>query len=428
MEVSRPYIQTQFLEDFPVQDRYLKLPVRNYLDLIEITPIPPQIALINAINDPRHRYITACLARRTGKTFISNVIAQLVALVPGTNVLLVSPNYQLSTISWDIQRQLIMKFDIEVAKNNQKDRVIVLDNGSSIRMGAISQVDSLVGRSYDLILFDEAALCEDGESKFNIQLRPTLDKDNSKAIFISTPRGCYNFFHDFYKRGFSAKHPEWASIHATWEDNPRLTPSNVAEARNTMSRAEFEQEYMAKFTVFEGRVWDFDFEGSIRDLSDLDFRDMDIIAGVDIGFRDPTAFCVLAYSHFDEMYYVLAEYLDAEKATSTHAAVIMRMEEEYGIDMIFIDSAAAQTRFDWAQEYDISTVNAKKSLLDGIAAVGRVVDSRRLIVDSSCVEVLKCLDQYQWKTKVNLIKETPEHNDASHMADALRYAIYSYVV
>lgn len=428
MEVSRPYINTTEIVDFPIQDRFLKLPVENYLNLIEIDPIPPQIALVNAINDPRHRYVVACLARRTGKTFISNIIAQLVSLVPETNVLLVSPNYQLSTISWDIQRSLINKFEIEVSKNNQKDRVITLENGSSIRMGSVSQVDSLVGRSYDLILFDEAALCEDGESKFNIQLRPTLDKENSKAIFISTPRGIYNFFYDFYQRGFSEGHPEWASIYATWKDNPRMTEGNVAEAKNTMSKAEFDQEFNAKFTVFEGRVWNFNFEKCTQDLSELDFRDMDIIGGIDIGFRDPTAFCVIAYDHDTCMYYVLAEYLDNEALTSTHAKRVLSMEEQYGIDMIFIDAAAAQTRFDWAMEYDLSTINAKKSRLDGIAAVGRVIDDDRLIVDDACQEVLKSLDQYQWKQDTNLEQEKPVHNSACHMADALRYAIYSYTV
>jgi phage terminase large subunit len=428
MEVSRPYIKTDEIELFPIQDRFLKLPIENYLNLIDIQPVAPQIALVNAINDPRHRYVTACLSRRTGKTFISNIIAQLVALVPGTNVLLVSPNYQLSTISWDIQRQLINKFDVEVSTNNKKDRVITLKNESSIRMGAISQVDSLVGRSYDLILFDEAALCEDGESKFNIQLRPTLDKDNSKAIFISTPRGIYNFFHDFYQRGFDPNHPEWASIHATWKDNPRMTDENVAEAKNTMSAAEFDQEFNAKFTVFEGRVWDFDFENCIKDLSELDFRDMDVIGGIDVGFRDPTALCVIAYDHDTEMYYALAEYMDNESTTRTHAERILELEEQYGIDMIFIDAAAAQTRFDWAQEYDLSTVNAKKSVLDGIAAVGRIVDDKRLIVDKNCTEILRSLDQYSWKQDSNLEREKPIHSSACHMADALRYAIYSYVV
>ena len=39
---------------------------------------------------------------------------------------------------------------------------------------------------------------------------------------------------------------------------------------------------------------------------------------------------------------------------------------------------------------------------------------------------LSCLDQYQWDPNPNLAKEKPKHNRASHMADALRYALYSF--
>ena len=41
-------------------------------------------------------------------------------------------------------------------------------------------------------------------------------------------------------------------------------------------------------------------------------------------------------------------------------------------------------------------------------------------------EVLSCLDQYQWDPNPNLAKEKPKHNRASHMADALRYGLYSF--
>ena len=50
--------------------------------------------------------------------------------------------------------------------------------------------------------------------------------------------------------------------------------------------------------------------------------------------------------------------------------------DKWDIDYIYIDSAAQQTRFDFAQNYDITTVNAKKSVLDGIAHVAAIVDSR----------------------------------------------------
>jgi phage terminase large subunit len=122
----------------------------------------------------------------------------------------------------------------------------------------------------------------------------------------------------------------------------------------------------------------------------------------------------------------LDEYLDAEKTTEQHATEIRRLVDKWDIDFIFIDSAAQQTRFDFAQNYDISTTNAKKSVLDGIANVAAVVDNDNLMVDQRCSHSLSCLDQYQWDPNPNLAREKPKHNMASHMADALRYAIYSF--
>jgi hypothetical protein len=425
VELSRRDLISQQLVEFQSETRFLKLPVDPYLDLLGVTPLPSQMAIINAINNNKYRFVTAAISRRQGKTYIANIIGQLVSLVPGSHILIMSPNYALSQISFDLQRNLIKHFDLEVAKDNAKDKVIELTNGSSIRMGSINQVDSCVGRSYDLIIFDEAALA-DGKEAFNVALRPTLDKDNSKALFISTPRGKSNWFAEFFNRGFSNEFPEWASIRATYKDNPRMSESDIAEARKSMSEAEFKQEYEADFNTYEGQIWNFDHETCIENLEEFDVSKMDIFAGLDVGYRDPTAFCVLAYDWDEEKYYLLDEYLDAEKTTEQHATEIRRLMEKWDIDYIFIDSAAQQTRFDFAQNFDITTTNAKKSVLDGIAHVAGIVDNDKLVVDQRCKESLSALDQYQWDPNPNLAREKPKHNMASHMADALRYALYSF--
>jgi len=407
------------------ENKFIKLPIDSYMELLGVTPNSSQTALINAINNPKYRFVCAAISRRQGKTYIANIIGQLITLVPGSNVLLMSPNYSLSQISFDLQRQLIKHFDLEVTRDNAKDKVIELSNGSTIRMGSVNQVDSVVGRSYDLIIFDEAALV-DGRDAFNVALRPTLDKANSKAIFISTPRGRNNWFAEFWHRGFSNEFPEWASVRATYHENPRLSESDITEAKKTMSEAEFNQEYMADFNVFEGQVWAFDHEKCIADLSEIQTGKMDIFAGMDVGYKDPTAFCVIAYDWDEKKYYLVDEYLDSERTTEQHAEQIRKLIHKWDIDYIYIDSAAQQTRFDFAQNYDISTINAKKSVLDGIGCVATVVDNDQLFVHQSCKESLLCLDQYQWDPNPNLLKEKPKHNYASHMADALRYAIYSF--
>ena len=426
IEISRSDITGDYLFDLQSETRFLKLPIDPYLELLNVTPLPSQVAIINAVNSPKYRFICAAVSRRQGKTYIANIVGQVVSLVPGSNILIMSPNYALSQISFDLQRNLIKHFELEVTKDNAKDKVIELSNGSTIRMGSVNQVDSCVGRSYDLIIFDEAALA-DGRDAFNVALRPTLDKPNSKAIFISTPRGRNNWFSQFWNRGYSDEFPEWCSIKATYRDNPRMSDSDVAEARKSMSDAEFRQEYEADFNTYEGQVWNFNFEECVQDITELDTSSMDVFAGLDVGYKDPTAFCVIAYDWDNEKYYLLAEYLNAERTTEQHAIEIQNLIDKYDIDYIYIDSAAQQTRFDLAQNYGISTINAKKSVLDGIGHVAGLVDNDKLIINHNCAESQYSIESYQWDPNPNLIREKPKHDRSSHMADALRYALYSFV-
>ena len=427
LEISRADVVGTNLMSYSAEERFIKLPVIPYLELLGIEAIPSQVSIINAINNPKYRFVSGALSRRQGKTYIANIIGQLTVLVPGSNVLLMSPNYSLSQISFDLQRNLIKHFDLEVVRDNAKDRVIELSNNSTIRLGSINQVDSVVGRSYDLIIFDEAALT-DGREAFNVALRPTLDKDNSKALFISTPRGRNNWFADFFHRGFNDEFPEWISIKATYHENPRLSEDDISEAKKSMSTAEFAQEYLADFNTYEGQIWNFDYEACVTNTDQFKPEGMDIFAGLDVGYKDPTAFCVIAYDWDSELYYILDEYIDSERTTEQHATEIRKLIDKWDIDYIYIDSAAQQTRFDFAQNYDISTINAKKSVLDGIAHVANIVDNKKLLVSQKCEHTLECLDQYQWDPNPNLLREKPKHDRFSHMSDALRYALYSFEV
>jgi len=427
LKISRDDVPADEILEFPVSERFIKLPIENYLKLLKdpqgnpIEAIPPQIALINAINNPKYRFVVAALSRRTGKTFISNVIAQLVAFVPGTNILIMAPNYSLSTISWELQRQLLNKFEIELTRSNAKDKILELENGSTIRMGSVGQADSVVGRSYDLILFDEAALDDKGKDAFQIQLRPTLDKLNSKAIFISTPRG-KNWFWEFFMRGWG-EDDEWVSIHSDWKENPRAVEKDIQKAKNSMSSAEFKQEYEADFVVLQGKIWDFSNECVVK--IDLDrINKWDVIAGMDIGFRDATAFVVAITD--GEKFYIVDEYQASGKTTAAHAKKIQKLVDKWEIDFIYIDSAAQQTKFDFAMNFDISTINANKSILDGIGYVASIVEHDRLLVDESCKDVIASLDNYVWDDREGLIKEKAKNNGFQHMADAIRYALYSH--
>jgi len=426
MIVSRADIVTDKVVDFQ-EDSFIKLPVDMYMKEMDMEPIPPQMAVVNGINNPKYRFGVAALSRRTGKTFIANVIGQLVALIPGCSILIVAPNYSLTQISWELQHKLIKQFGIEVVKDNAKDKVVELINGSTIRLGSVNQIDSVVGRSYDLVIFDEAALSDAGEDAFNVAILPTLDKANSKALFISTPRGKQNWFSKFYDRGFDDNYPEWFSVKATWKDNPRLPESVVNSARRDMSDQEFRQEFEADFSIFEGKIWTLPEENVIEELPDGILERCDIVAGLDLGYRDPTAFCVILFDTKEEMFYIVDEFKDAEQVTAKQAESIQALIDKWDIELIYIDSANQQQRFDFAYTYNIPTDNANKNKLDGIGYVGSLMESGRVKVLTSCTHVLYAIDQYKWDANQNLIKEKPVHDEASHMADAIRYGIYTYM-
>lgn len=431
LKVSRK-IETDFIVDFDTNSRFIKLPIERYLQLL---PSPlgegnvfdslnrPQIALINAINSPDYRFVCAALSRRLGKTYISNIIAQMVLLIPNCNVLVMSPNYALSQISFELQRKLINTFDLEIIRDNLKDKVIELSNGSTVRLGSVNQVDSCVGRSYQLILFDEAALSSDGESAFNVSLRPTLDRPNSKAIFISTPRGKRNWFSRFHARGYSDDFPEWCSITADYKENDRMSDKDVLEAKHSMSAAEFEQEYLASFNSFEGQIFSLSSENIIDELP---LGNYEIFAGMDPGYKDPTAFVVFAYDIDNDIYYIVEDYLEAERVTKQHAEAIKEIINKWNIDCIFIDPAAAQFAADLAYQYDIASIKAKKAVLEGIAYCQTIIQQDRLKILSSCTHTLDAMDQYQWDPNESLRTEKPAHNEASHIADAIRYGLYTF--
>lgn len=434
LTVSRSDISADEITQYPVETRFIKLPIENYLRLVNITPIRPQIAMLNAINNPKYRFIVGALSRRTGKTTIANIVAHLVTLIPGSNVLIMSPNFNLSEISFKQQRKMLQTFKVEITKDNAKDRIIEIANGSTIRMGSVNQADACVGRSYDLILFDECALHEEGRDAFNVALRPTLDKRNddgtprSKAIFISTPRGRNNWFSEFYQRGFSSQNPQWCSIHSDYRENDRLDPADIEEARLSMSANEFAQEYEASFVSFEGQIFKFTEKNIIQSDDVISVNGLEFIAGMDVGYRDPTAIVVIGVDYFTGNYYVVEEYQANSQTTESYAEALQDLITKWNVQAIYVDSGAAQTRADLAYMYNIPTAPANKSVLDGIAFCQVIVEQDRLKVSEGCSNTIAMLDQYAWDQAKSgtLGKEKPKHNRYSHIADALRYALYSH--
>lgn len=371
-----------------------------------------------------HRFWVHVSARRTGKSMGASILALAKLLEPNQQVIVVAPNFTLTTIIWDYVTDLIRGLNLEYDRFNQKDKVVKLINGSTFRLLSANNRDSLVGRAANFLIVDEAAVI-DNDEYYTRDLRPALSTfPDSRALFISTPRGKNNYLYEYYQRGGNSEFEDWGSAVYSWRSNPLLSERDVLEAKSTMTKQLFEQEYECSWTIFENQIFSIDEDKHLADLSEIQPRDsrFEFIAGLDMGYRDETAFVVVATD--GQYYYVVDEYVSKEATTDTHANHIREMVDHWGIDYIYIDSAAQQMKADLAQEYDIYCENANKFVNEGITYLQVLVEKSNIAFSLDVKRTFESMSSYKWNASSD--KQKPVHDRHSHCCDALRYAVYTH--
>ncbi len=379
-----------------------------------------QQAMIKGLNE--NRFFVHIAARRTGKSYAAAILAFAKLLEPGQQVMVVAPNFSLSSIIWDYVTDLIKQLEIEVDKFNQKDKVVRLINGSVFRLLSANNRDSLVGRAANLLIVDEAAIIPN-EEYFTRDLRPALSTfKDSRCLWISTPRGKGNYLYNYYLRGQDQEYPDWGGDLFTWRSNPLLSENDIKEAKKAVSRALFAQEYECEWTTTEAQIYEsIDEDKHIGEF--IGERFSEVIAGLDVGYRDENVFVVIGYD--GQSYYIIDEYISKESTTSELASVISEKVDEWNIDAIYIDSAAQQVKADFAYDYDIYCENAVKSVNDGISYVQVLLEQDNLYFDTlGASHTFSAMSSYRWNPNTETPK--PIHDWSSHPCDAVRYAIYTH--
>ena len=405
-----------------MSDKFFRL---NIDKLLTKLPVPvtfneSQQAMIDGLNE--NRFFVHIAARRTGKSYAAAILAFAKLLEPGQQVMVVAPNFSLSSIIWDYVTDLIKQLEIEVDRFNQKDKVVKLINGSVFRLLSANNRDSLVGRAANLLIVDEAAIITNDEY-FTRDLRPALSTYNdSRCLWISTPRGKGNYLYTYYLRGDDPEYEEWGSAVYTWRANPLLVEKDIEEARKATTRALFAQEYECEWTTTESQIYEgLDEDKHIGEYSGERF--LEVIGGLDVGYRDDNVFVVIGND--GDNYYILDEYISKESTTSELASAIQDKIDEWNIDTIYIDSAAQQVKADFAYDYDIYCENAIKSVNDGINYIQVLVEKDRLYFDTlGAAHTFAAMSSYKWNP--NTENPKPIHDWASHPCDAVRYAIYTH--
>ena len=203
-------------------------------------PHKAQLKVVKAYLEGK-RYITLCCGRRFGKSWIVQTLA-LIELFRADEIKVgyITPTYELGKDFFNDMLKLIPEELVTSA--NISDRKITLINKSTITFFTGEKLDNLRGKNFHLLIVDEAAYIDDLKDGWEGAMSNTLiDHDpDSKAIFVSTPRG-----KDYFFTLTKIEHADWQNFHFSSYENPHLNKAALDNKKLTLPEAIFNQEILA---------------------------------------------------------------------------------------------------------------------------------------------------------------------------------------
>lgn len=425
-----------------------KVKLSKVLDLLKMSPHAGQKPLVDDLDDPEHPYCNFCLVlgRRVGKTTIASTVALRELLIPFSSTVLITPQYRNAQILFTSVLEHITKLKLPIRAQNKNQFTITLENGSRFAAATQSNIESILGSSISLVVYDESQSIPDILNIHNQIILPTqLDYGTrangtlySKAIFLGTPRNTGTPFHVLYMK--SESQAGWVSYNAPSSTNPLLPKEYIEEQRNLMPDITFRNELLAEFTSTGASVFfAFNPEVNLYNPEELQFdSSSQYILGLDWGYRDSTA-AILVYVTNNGDYYVADMYQKEATSTKDHVASFIAMEKRNKGMLIdrFGDPSNPQLMLDLRVSYDYDVSKASNKVASGVGILNELFQEQgynkkpKLFINSKLKELIRQLRIIEYKGTAITGSNDPfkadiesgTHFDAVH---ALRYAVYSH--
>lgn len=383
------------------------------------------------------RFRTACCGRRWGKSQWAGHEMTYQMFIPDTINWIVGPKYVLGEREFRVVHNDFKKLGLlkrcKVSYNTRQGdmRIYFKDLNSECLVVSADKQDSLVGEGLSHVIMSEAA--KHKLSTWQMYIEPALSDLRGSADFPSTPQG-FNWFKGMFDLGQDPDQEEYSSWHfPTWTnllrfpggfDDPEL--KRIREARSNLW---WNQEYGAKFTAYEGLIYqNFDPQIHVKPIAYNPLNENWL--ALDFGFKDPTVCLDIMIDPTNQRVYVWREYYVQQKISSDHALAIRNREQPagYHYDYIAADPRGADEIATMQFLLGGMLANAIGRPL-GIEAVASALKLRPdglpgLIIDPSCKFLIDEFASYHAKPTVlnrNEKAGTIETEGSDHSLDALRY-------
>lgn len=373
------------------------------------------------------RFVVVVAHRRFGKSVLAvNHLIRAALTCPRERPRLayIAPTYrQAKAVAWDYLKHFAGV--IPGAQFNESELRADFTNGGQVRLYGADNPDALRGLYLDGAVLDETGLMQ--TRVWSEVVRPALADRAGWALFIGTPNG-QNLFWEL--RNAAASSPGWRLFEFRASESGVIDPAELADARATMSSEAYQQEFECSFeAAVRGSIFGRVMQG-LREKNRITKVPYDPLLPVftawDLGIGDSTAiWCCQRERSGDNR---LIDYYEASGEGLGHYVNWLN-SRGYTYERHYLPHDAqarelgtGKTRVEMLRSLGLNPeVVANIGLEDGIEAA-RMFLQRCWIDAERCAAGVDALVSYRRRENTRTEEYgAPEHDWASHGADAFRY-------
>ena len=208
-------------------------------------------AQMEIFRSPKRFKVASC-GRRFGKSYLAAWVLIIKALQSTSkDVFYVAPTFQQAK---DILWAILKDVGRDVIKSaHENTATLTLINDRKIYLKGSDRPDTLRGVGLAYVVMDEYASMK--PEVWEMILRPTLADVKGGALFIGTPAGKNHFYKLWVDAQIDENKNDWEAFQFNSTDNTFLDPSEINDAKRSMSTQAFRQEFEATFESFSGGVF-----------------------------------------------------------------------------------------------------------------------------------------------------------------------------
>lgn len=295
---------------------------------------------------------------------------------------------------------------------------ITLPNGSEfIFYGVDAGAEKLKSLADVADIWCEEATELDDESFDQLTLRLRGPAKNKQVFITFNPVSKNNWI---YQKFFTNKMDDVTIIKSTYKDNRFIDKETVEriERLKTVNPTYYKIYALGEWGNLEKTIFT---NWRVEPCQD---KMNNLFVGLDFGWNDPSAICVVNVDQANKKIYVLDEVLKSEMFVEDIAQELRRMNVAHL--PVFCDSADPRGIAS-LKRLGIKAVPAEKGR-DSVAMGLLWLQQHEIIIDPKCVNMIEAMKNYSWmKDKDGNYISQPKHDIHSHLPDSLRYACSSLI-